>query len=101
MPPNEFLELLDDRVVPAYGKVRLDPLLERRETQFLEPCDLLLRERVVGELGERRAAPEREGVPQRLCSPVGIVGGECPTALVEQSSKVVAVELTRLDAQQV
>ena len=42
------------------ARVGLDPLLERRQPQLLEPFGLVPRERLVLELGQRRAAPERE-----------------------------------------
>ena len=34
--------------------------------KLLQPADLALRPRLVGELGERRAAPELERLPQPL-----------------------------------
>src|SRR5207244_2870545 len=68
---------------------------------LLEPRDLSLCERVVGELRKRRAAPERERFPQRLGSLLGIAGGEFRPAFLEQPSKAVAVELARLDTKHV
>jgi hypothetical protein len=44
--------------VAAEREVGLDPLLERGEAEFLEPSDLGLRERLVGEVRERVAAPQ-------------------------------------------
>ena len=35
-------------------KVRLDAILERREPKLVQPGDLVLRERLVGEVDERR-----------------------------------------------
>ena len=99
VPADELLELLDDRVMPAQGEVGLDPLLERREVQLLEPGDVVLGKRLVGELGERRAAPEGESNPECLGSLVGIVGGECLAALLEQRPEAVEVELSRRDAE--
>ena len=57
---DQRLELGQDVLVAAEREVGLDPILERGEPQVLEPPDLVLRERLVREVGERRAAPERE-----------------------------------------
>ena len=52
--------------MPAEGEIRLDPALERGQAQLLEARDRRLRERLVGEVGERWPAPEREGLTKRL-----------------------------------
>ena len=101
MPPDELTQLLDDVVVTAEGEIRLDPLLQRPEVQLLEPGDLLLGERVVGELDERWAAPEGETLAQRRRCPVGIARRELVAARVEQLPKAVEVELAGLDAEEV
>ena len=56
----ERLELGDQRGVMTEREVGLDAVLERDQPQLLEPRDLVLRERLVGEIGQRRPAPERE-----------------------------------------
>ena len=52
-----------------------DPFLEDGQVELLEPGDLLLRERVECELGQGRAAPERERLAQECrgleCSTLG------------------------------
>jgi hypothetical protein len=101
VPPDELRELLDDVVMATEGEVSLEPLLERRQVQLLEPGDLLLGERVIGELDERRAAPERQSIPQCFRRPVGIARYERFAAGIEQASKAVEVELALLDAEQV
>ena len=63
---DEALELADELAVAAEGEVRVDAILKRGEAKLLEPADLALRPRLVGELGEWRAAPEREGLAQAL-----------------------------------
>ena len=68
---DELLQLSHDVRVPAEGKIGLDPALERGQAQLLEPRDRRLRERLVGEVGKRWPAPEREGLTQRL----GCLGG--------------------------
>ena len=52
----------------AEREIRVDAILERGEVKLFQPADLTLRPRLVGELGERRAAPEREGLAQALGS---------------------------------
>ena len=61
---DERLELGDERAVAAEGEVGVDPLLEQREPELLEPRRLDGGERLEGELRERRAAPERERLVQ-------------------------------------
>ena len=51
--------------MPSAGEVGLDPRAEAAEAQIVEPRDLGLGEALVGDVGERRPAPELERVPQR------------------------------------
>src|SRR2546426_12468030 len=46
----------------ALREIRFEPALERREVQFLESADLELRERLEGEIAERRPSPELERI---------------------------------------
>ena len=50
----------------AQREVRLDPLLEGRKPDLVEPLDRALRERLVREVGERWAAPERQCLAEEL-----------------------------------
>ena len=59
---DERLQLRDELVVSPQLEVGLDALLLGREPQLLEAGDLGLREVLVPELGERRAAPERQSL---------------------------------------
>src|SRR5581483_10433189 len=63
---DETLELADDVELAAELDVGFDPQLDRRRLQLLEPRDVRLRELLVGELGEGRAAPERERLVEQL-----------------------------------
>ena len=54
------------------GELGVDPLLERRQPQLPETGALRLRERLVGEVGERRPAPQRKRLAQLLRCPLGI-----------------------------
>ena len=57
---HERLQLADELGMPPGGEIGFDALLERRQPELLEPRDLGLGERLVGQVGERGAAPERE-----------------------------------------
>ena len=57
---DERLELPDHLAVAAEHELRLDQPFERDGMQLVEPGGLALRERLVGEVGQRRAAPQRE-----------------------------------------
>jgi hypothetical protein len=56
----------------------LDPQLERGEAQLLQALALRRRERRPRELGERRTAPQLEGLAQRRGGSVGIAGLQRP-----------------------
>jgi hypothetical protein len=57
---HERLELADERAVAAEGEVGLDPVLERRQAGVGDAGDLRPGERLVGEVGERVAAPQSQ-----------------------------------------
>ena len=61
---DERLELRHQLVMAAERQVGVDAILDRRETELLQPGDLALRERLVPELGQRLPAPERERLAQ-------------------------------------
>ena len=62
---RERLDLGDDVRVPAECEVGFDPILDRGELEFLESGGFDHCERVVGELGQRRAAPLSQGLADR------------------------------------
>ncbi len=65
---DQALELSDELVGAAEGEVCIDAILERAEVKLFEPIDLTSSPRLVCELGERWAAPERESLAQALGS---------------------------------
>ena len=81
---DQRLELADQLGVAAEREVGLDPLLERRQPQVLEPAALGLGERLVRELGERRPAPERERLAQHRRGPFRVAVRERLAPLGEQ-----------------
>jgi hypothetical protein len=61
MPIDQSLELSDNIAVAPELKVRLDPILECAEPQLVETRRFGARERLVGDIVERRATPKRKG----------------------------------------
>ena len=51
--------------VATERQVGLDPILERRKPQLLQPPNWALRPSVVGELGKRRPPPQRQCVGEQ------------------------------------
>ena len=84
---DERVQLAGDGVVRARVELRRDPGLDRREPRFVETRRVGAHERLVGDVGERRAAPERERLREAA------VGDE----LLEAGG----VQLAGLDPQQV
>ena len=76
--------------MPSELEIRFAPPLQGREAQLLQTRDLCPREPVIGEVGERRPAPERERLPQRLGA-----------ALRDERLEALEIELSLLDAEQV
>ena len=101
MVADEPFELADDLCVAAEREVGFEAQLERGQAQLFEPADLVARERLVGEVRKRRAAPEPERLAQQLAGLVGVTLGEPFAALLEQALEALQVERARLDAQQV
>jgi hypothetical protein len=82
---GECLELADELGVLARREIRVDPLLERAEAQLLELRRMRLRERLVGEVGQRRPAPQREGLAQLAAAVAGSASVACATSARKQS----------------
>ena len=62
---DERLQLTGERPVAAGGEIGLDPLLQHRDAQLLEPLRLRLGPALVPEVRERGAAPEVERLAVR------------------------------------
>ena len=75
MRGDERLELRHEPAVAAESEIGLDPLLQQREPELLEPRRLDCRERLEGELGERRPVPERERSVQPRGRGLEVAGG--------------------------
>ena len=94
---DQRLELADEVCVASACKVGVDPLLKHRQPQLVELPDLGLGERLVREVGERRAAPEGECGAQLVRRPHGLRSPRLPAQPLEHRE----VELLRLDVQDV
>ena len=58
--------------MPREGEVGVDPILERSQSQLLEPRDLRLRKGLPGKVGKRCAPPQAERGAQGLRCPGGV-----------------------------
>ena len=92
---DERLELGDELLVPSERQVRVDPVFERGEPELREPSGLAQRERLVDELGERRAVPEAERLAQARCSSQLLAARERRAGLTDEALEASEVELLR------
>ena len=83
LPRDQRLQLPDQLGVPPEGQIGLNPGLQDGEPLLLEPGALGLRERLVGELRQRRAAPQLQrlaelgrGESRRRAERLGALVGE-------------------------
>ena len=95
---HEPAQLTDDLGVATGREVGLDADLERGLSLLLEPGDLRLGERLEGQVGERRPAPQRECFAQDRGRTVGVPGGQRAAAVLDQPLEALGVELARLHA---
>ena len=49
--------------MPPQRQICVDALLEGHAAELIQPCDLALGERLIGNVGQRRPAPQREALP--------------------------------------
>src|SRR5206468_460725 len=81
---GQRIQLRHNRLVASERELGLHALLDRREPEIVQPLDLLLGERVVGEVSQRRPAPEGESSPKQLQCLSRSRRGVCAAALFEQ-----------------
>jgi hypothetical protein len=62
--PRKSLELTDQFTVPARRQLGVDPVLLRVHPELVETGRLRPGERLIGELGQRRASPQRQRLGQ-------------------------------------
>ena len=87
--------------VVAEHQLRLHPFLPCREAELLQPGRLGHGERLVGEVGQRRAPPQGQGLGQAGRGHLGPSVGGGPPALVHQPLEPGGVEVVGTDVQHV
>jgi hypothetical protein len=94
---NEPFHLAYELGMTPECEVGVDPSLEGSEPQLLDPADRRLRERLVDEVSQRSAAPQRQRLTQlsRGHGRLGTVG------LLDQPREACQIEFLRADAQEV
>ena len=98
---HQRLQFGDERPVLSERKPGVDPFLERRQPKLLQPRDLGLDERLIGEIRERRSAPERDRLPEQRCGLRGPVLVVRPPAAFKQAGEPFAVEALTVDVQDI
>jgi hypothetical protein len=94
---DQPLELGHQLGMPAQCQVCLQALLQRSQSQLLQLRDRGLRERLVGELVQRRTPPQ----PQRLPQPSSLGGDRRLGRLRHETTEPVGIDLVAVDGQQV
>ena len=98
---DEDFELGDHLLMTAGGELGVDQLLARVEPELLETGDRALRERLVGEVGQRVTAPQRLGLGEQRHRILGAAGGQCRAGGVVQSLEPVGIELVPAELEHV
>src|ERR671922_3062932 len=97
---HEGFELRDQVRVPAELEVGVEALLERCEAKLIEPRDLV-RERLVGQVAERWAAPLAQRLAQLLRGTRGVARTQLLPRHVAQPLEPSEVELVIRHRQQI
>ncbi len=98
---DERLELGDELGVAREREVGVDPLFEGDRPQLLEPGDLGLRERLVEEVGESRAAPQAERLAESGLRCLGAPVLKRVSTLVGEADEAVRVDPVRVELEHV
>ena len=99
--PHEALQLPEDLGVPTQQHLSGDPFLKRGGTQLAQPRDLRLRERLVLEVGQDRAAPQRQRLAERRHRLLQASRRDQRPALSDQALALSRIQLIGSDLQQV
>ena len=78
--------------MPAEHELRVHALLECRELDFLQAAARILRERIVVEVCEHRAAPQSQGITLELERLLGLAASEGMPCVLRQSFEPLQVE---------
>ena len=81
MLADQSLELPHHLGMTSERQLRLDQPLQRSDPQVIETADLPLREGLEGELGQGRAAPERQRFVEHRDGPLRVAAGQLASPL--------------------
>ena len=98
---DELTQLCDESLVAAEREIGVDPILQRLESELFEAVDVGSRERLVCEVVERTAAPERERSAKPLHRRVRIAVRQQAPTLSREPLEALGVELIGADLQDV
>ena len=101
VPGHHPAEFGGERAGDAERQLRLVAFFQARQPEFFQPADLGLRERLVAEVGQRRAAPQRHRLVEQLRGLGRAARGERVPALEDELPELGGVQLGREDPQQV
>ncbi len=87
--------------MPTEREIRLDPVLQRRQPDLLEPVPRGPGERPARDAGERLSAPQIERVTQPRGARRRVLGRQCVAPLRAQSLEPLEIELLWCDLQHV
>ena len=85
----------------AQPKLSIDPVLHRGQPSLFQAPDLVLRERLVGKVGQGWAPPQREPRRQFPCGARGVTGTSGPAGVCHQALELLDVKFARRDVQDV
>ena len=101
VPADERLQLAHDLGMAAEGQIGLDALLQGDQPQLVQPRDLVLGERRIGEVGEGLPPPHAERGTERLRRPRRLAPAERLLAVVQRPLEPLHVDVVAPDAQHV
>jgi hypothetical protein len=99
MLADQRLQLPHHLGMGAERQLGLDQLLERRDAQVIEPSDLALREPLIGEVRQGRAAPQRQRPLKRRSGAFRAARGEFAPPLGDETLEAVRVEAFGIELQ--
>src|ERR1700735_4375410 len=101
MARDQIPQLADQLAIKPERQIRLHPFLERAQLELLQLSDRRLRERLIGEVRQRRTPPQTQAPAQNPRRLLGLASGQRVAALLDQRAEPVEVQLARRDAQKV
>jgi hypothetical protein len=98
---NELAQLGDDFGLAAESEIGVEPILEHGQAELLEAVGVDTDERLVGQISERRSAPEPQSLPKAIRRGPRVAFAEQPPSLACQLREAVGVELPGRDPERV